>query len=53
MDDVNKHDCDHDHVTEIIEYTLRQLHEAGECPGAPLCGYCQDDQERGEESRGG
>ena len=53
MDDVNKHDCDHDYVTEFIEYTLRQLHEVGECRGPPECGWCLDAQERGEESSGG
>ena len=47
------HDCDHDYIEELINYTERQLHNAGECKGAPECGYCLDDQERGDQSQGG
>ena len=47
------HECNVDYIEELINYTERQLHEAGECKGAPECGWCLDAQERGEESSGG
>ena len=44
------HECDVDYVNELIEYTLLQLHQTGECGRFPKqpCQYCED--ERSAES---
>ncbi len=34
-----------DYAREIDEEAERKAHDAGECEGIPLCGYCLDDWE--------
>lgn len=38
-----------DYLTEMVDYTLQQLHEIGECKGPPECGECLDGQEQDRE----
>ena len=47
------YNCRHDAEQEAIEEAARLRHEQGECDGAPGCGDCLDEQERGEQSFGG
>lgn len=37
--------CKSDELQEMIDYTLQQLHELGECEGPPKCGWCLDENE--------
>ena len=47
------HGCLGDYEQELIEYTLWNLHDIGECDGAPVCGYCLDEiKEELNENRG-
>jgi hypothetical protein len=43
----------HDAETEAVDEVILRAHLDGECPGPPKCGYCMDDQNRGDEALGG
>ena len=47
------HGSRHDAEQEAIEQAQLAKHMAGDCEGPPVCGWCMDAQELGEESLGG
>jgi hypothetical protein len=45
----NIYQTQHDYEQEQIEQRELEAHERRECPGAPRCGYCLDEQQLQEE----
>lgn len=44
------HNCDDDYEQELIEMDERRKHEDGGCDGAPVCGDCLDELDRGNNA---